>query len=481
MVGWDWKLAKFIFRLKDKFLNVTTKVGFSSKGTRVNKIKFLLSIVLVVFIASVSRAGNVIYVDVNGPNDPGTGAFDDPFLRIQDALDTAVDFDIVEIRPGIYTSDPNNYNLSPNGRAVTIRSINPEDPNIVAHTVIEPNRAGRAFCFCNQEDANCIVTGLTIRNGYALSDSGGAIYCVNNSSPTISNCIITNNEADLYGGGIFCYYSSPKITGCTINFNLATDGGGLECNGGAVEITNCIIAGNEALGFGGGVDCYDSGDAILTNCTVADNTAGDFGGGVCNIASEVTVKNSILWANNATQGPQIALVEHFSGVAVALVSYSDVQDGNSAVYDPCDALVWGGGNTGYEPWFAHFDPNADPNLWDFHLQSAFGRWDTNSQGWVCDVNTSPCIDAGDLNSVWTDEPWPNGKRMNMGAYGGTNKASKNGNVADFDVSGLVDFVDFTEFSDKWFTPGFCIEDLTGDELVDLADLDIFAENWLWQK
>jgi len=469
--------------LKDKLLNPTTKAGVLSEGARVNKTGFLLSVVLVVFIASVSNAGNVIYVDVNGPNDPGTGAFDDPFLRIQDALNAAIDGDIVEIRPGIYTSDPNNYNLSPNGRSVTIKSINPEDPNIVVHTVVEPNRVGRAFCFYNQEDANCVVSGLTIRNGYSAGNSGGAIYCVNNSSPTISNCIITNNEAGLYGGGIFCYYSSPKIISCTISCNLAIDGGGLECDGGAAEITNCIIAGNEALGLGGGIDCYDSGDAILTNCTVAGNTAGDFGGGLCNIASGVTVRNSILWANAAAgenQGPQIALVERFSGME-AVISYSDVQGGRNAVYDPCDDLVWGGGNIDADPCFASFDVDGDPNIWDFHLQSAYGRWEPDIQGWVIDSNTSPCIDTGDPNSYWTGEAWPNGKRINMGAYGGTNQASKNGNVADFDVSGLVDFVDFTEFSDRWFTQGFCIEDLTGNGLVDLADLDIFAENWLWQK
>jgi len=38
--------------------------------------------------------------------------------------------------------------------------------------------------------------------------------------------------------------------------------------------------------------------------------------------------------------------------------------------------------------------------------------------------TSPCIDAGDPNSPVGDEPEPNGGRINMGAYGGTEEASK---------------------------------------------------------
>jgi hypothetical protein len=128
-----------------------------------------------------------------------------------------------------------------------------------------------------------------------------------------------------------------------------------------------------------------------------------------------------------------------------------------------------------------FDVGSDPNLWDFHLQSEYGRWDTNSQSWVNDSNTSPCIDAGDPNSDWAGEPWPNGKRINMGAYGGTEQASKNGNPADFDIDGAVDFADFAEFSNKWFSQESCIEDLTNNGVVDFADLGMFVDNWLWER
>ncbi|MHC4569214.1 MAG: MBL fold metallo-hydrolase, partial [Planctomycetota bacterium] len=52
-----------------------------------------------------------------------------------------------------------------------------------------------------------------------------------------------------------------------------------------------------------------------------------------------------------------------------------------------------------------------------------GRWDSNSQTWVQDEVTSPCIDAGDPNSPIGDEPDPNGGIINIGAYGGTWQAS----------------------------------------------------------
>lgn len=149
--------------------------------------------------------------------------------------------------------------------------------------------------------------------------------------------------------------------------------------------------------------------------------------------------------------------------------------------DSGSVLSWGSGNLDTDPCFASFEPNTEPNTWDFHLQSAYGRWDSNGQNWVSDPNTSLCIDAGDSNSDWSGEPWPNGKRINMGAYGGTNQASKNGNIADFNINGNVDFRDFAEFSHKWFAEEFCIEDLTNNGVVDFADLAIFVKNWLWQK
>ena len=58
----------------------------------------------------------------------------------------------------------------------------------------------------------------------------------------------------------------------------------------------------------------------------------------------------------------------------------------------------------------------------YHLKSQTGRWDGNQ--WVNDTDTSPCIDAGDPTSDFTNEPAPNGNRINMGAFGNTAKASK---------------------------------------------------------
>jgi len=503
----------------------------------VSKATGLCAVVFVLSWACISSSAQTIYVDVEGPNDPGSGTLEDPFRRIQVAIDAVAAGDTVEIRPGLYTG-PGNYDLDPNGKGITIRSSEPNNPYIVDRTIIDPNLAGRGFFFISGEGPNCVISGLTIRNGLAADDSGGAILC-DNSNPTITNCVIKSNAADWYGGALFCYSSSPEITNCTITGNSGIDGGALECWSGTSIIRNCVISDNTALNNGGAIDCYWEGQAELHNCTVVTNSAGTGGALRCVDEGKVTIQNSIIWSNDAAKGTQIAVESSPFCTSEVIISYSDVQGGISAVHvDPCSILSWDSSNIDIDPCFAEFDPNGDPNFGDFHLQSTAGRWnptfyrvDLNSDGiinlvdfailagvwlqggdlpenldnsgtvdwmdlelfaqyylansyedgWLSDSSTSPCVDAGEPNSDWSAEPWPNGKRINMGAYGGTNQASKNGNLADFDVSGMVNFVDFAALAGKWMTHGDSIEDLNSNGTIDYADVSIFAENWLWHK
>lgn len=132
--------------------------------------------------------------------------------------------------------------------------------------------------------------------------------------------------------------------------------------------------------------------------------------------------------------------------------------------------------------------NTDPQFMDatngdFHLKSRAGRWDPNSQSWVTDANTSPCIDAGDPNSDWTLELWPHGKRINMGAYGGTPEASMSlsnvGNIADLDNDDCVDYNDMGLFVEKWLYQQVLLpEDLDRNGAVNFIDFAEFSKHWL---
>jgi hypothetical protein len=104
--------------------------------------------------------------------------------------------------------------------------------------------------------------------------------------------------------------------------------------------------------------------------------------------------------------------------------------------------------------------------------------------WVYDDVNSPCIDAGDPNSQWSEELWPNGKRLNMGAYGNTAEASMSsdmsGNAADLNNDGSVNLLDYSRFADNANKPSRPNSaDINGDNFVDMLDLFELCENWLW--
>jgi len=423
-------------------------------------------------------ASKTIYVDLDSPNDPGTGSYSDPFRRIQDAIDDSgtISGDIIEIRPAVYTGS-GNFNIDPLGLDITIRSTDPDDPNIVANTIIDPEETGRGFYIHSGETENCQILGLTIKNAKIAGGYGAGFYC-DNSSPTVANCIITDGSAR-HGGGVYCNSGSLLLRNCTVSNNSSThDGAGLECWAANLKLENCVIVNNHAEGNGGGIDCWNQQSSTITNCTIAGNSAYSGGGIYCD-NSALTTKNNIIWANlsEPNKGPQIAL----TGISSLLISYSDVQAGYSQIpIGTGGTLDWKEGNIDIDPCFAFFSP-ADLNTADLHLQSAAGRFNPETQSWVSDSDTSGCIDVGDVNSDYSSEPWPNGKIINLGAYGGTAVAGKNGNIADFDVNGIVNTADLAEFTGRWLENLKCIENLNRNGKVDFADFAIFAENWRWQK
>lgn len=154
----------------------------------------IFKIVLVVF-TGVNCAAKTLYVDVNGPNDPGTGSYEDPFLRIQDAVDSADSNDTVIVAQGHYCE-----NIGIDGNNIVLTSTDPNNPEVVSKTIIDGNDAGPVITFTGLAGPKAVLSGLTITNGYA--NYGGGIYCFNNSSPEITNCTITGNGAGGYSGGI---------------------------------------------------------------------------------------------------------------------------------------------------------------------------------------------------------------------------------------------------------------------------------------
>jgi hypothetical protein len=226
--------------------------------------------------------------------------------------------------------------------------------------------------------ATAVLDGFTITagnaHGYGIERFGGGMYN-GAGSPTVTNCTFTGNSADI-GGGIHNYCSSPTVTNCAFTGNSAEIGGGGMSNGaGSPTVTNCTFTGNSAE-IGGGMFNYYHGNPTLTNCTFSGNSVSYYGGGMYNSYSCPTMSNCILWGNSGRQ----IYNEWMSSPAV---NYCCVQD-------------WSGGGTGNisgKPLFVR-EPNDGGDGW--------GIGDNDDFGDLHLTHSSPCIDAGDNNSLPVD-------------------------------------------------------------------------------
>ncbi len=351
--------------------------------------------------------------------------------------------------------------------------------------------AGMYNLFANPEVINCVF-----RDNYA--DMGAGMYNCFSSSPTLLDCVFEDNNA-VSGAGMEnnscspvlenCFFvgnsasdsgaamhnlgnSAPAVTGCRFSQNCASVYGGAVFNQQTSEpvFVNCIFSGNSAGSGGAMANSGSSADPTIDNCTFFANSAETLGGGILNTSGSTSILTSCILWNNTDVNETNESSQVYGGEPV--INFSCVQDWSGA--------LGGLGNIGDEPLF------AGPNDGDFHLKSQAGRWDANSLSWVSDDVNSPCIDTGDPNADWGQELWPNGKRINMGAYGGTSQASLSssnaGNPADFNIDGVVNIVDFSFLAELWLEEGILLhEDISRDTKINTDDLELFIDNWLWEE
>ncbi|UCG56544.1 MAG: right-handed parallel beta-helix repeat-containing protein, partial [Phycisphaerales bacterium] len=334
---------------------------------------------------------------------------------------------------------------------------------LLTNCIIADNTAGgEAGGVSCAYGSSVTMTNCTIVGNTAKTSAGGVGCTLGGSSVIMTDCIVRANTAvEGLGGGLSCGLDNASITmtGCTIADNKSGEwaGGGVAClHNASVSAIHCAITGNTARDGGGGMLVFDQSSATVSNCIIARNRSFAFGGGGiwCGQSSATTVRNSIIWGNTAPQGNEISVRKGSTNAASTLtISYSNVGGGKAKVNVESGCILdWGDGNIDADPRFA--DPNED----DFHLKSQAGGYDPNTETWVKDHATSPCIDAGDPMSSLGPEPFPNGGVVNMGAYGGTSEASKSyfgEPVCDTIVAG----------------------DMNGDCVIDVRDFCIMALHW----
>jgi hypothetical protein len=343
--------------------------------------------------------------DPLAPTAPGVVRVPAEAPTIQASLLVSLSGDEIVVAPGTYRENPRFF-----GTNVVLRSSDPPNMDAIRSTIID-GRGGTVVTFTGNETEACVLSGFTIRNGGAEEGAGvsGGQQLRAHTHATIEYNIISANVAnapDGHGSGAGVCRSDGIIRKNLIAGNSANEyGGGLfDCDG---TITNNLIMGNSARWCGGGLAYCDG---IIGNNTIFGNSARQWGGGIGGCAG--AIRNCIIWGNAASVGRQIL-------------------QSNLPTYSCIESWTDGGeGNIFLNPHF------VDAASGDFHLSP----W-------------SPCIDAGDPHSSFSEEPEPNGGRIDMGAYGNTTEASSKS--LDQDADGLPD-----DWELLWF--GSLDEDGGGD-------------------
>ncbi len=354
------------------------------------------------------KAGKVL----NSKHDPADPA--NLYETIQDAIDDANEGDVLIAEANSLFIEAIDFK----GKAITLRSGDITDPNdetLSPHNtlllgLLDP---GSVVTFASGEGPDTVIRGMNI--SWGSGDYGAGISCFE-SSPTIEDCIITNNFADFYGAGIDCYKASPTIRNCTITGNQtlgsAGIGAGINCEQASPVIANCLISNNTTTNVGGGIACFESNPTIY-NCVIANNGAAFGGGGIDLDNSSPVIANSTIIVDdpNAPKNGGISSKnDSFPAVANCIIwGNGDDLLNTSATYSCVEDNDPGEGNIHIEPTFT-----TGP-FGDYYLsQIAAGQ-----------LIDSSCIDVGNADanpdlgiSTYTTrtDGVPDSDTLDMGAH-----------------------------------------------------------------
>ncbi|MCK4653811.1 MAG: T9SS type A sorting domain-containing protein [Candidatus Cloacimonetes bacterium] len=247
---------------------------------------------------------------------------------IQQGINVAVNSDTVLVQPGTYIE-----NINYNGKSIVLGSLflTIGNPAYIAETVIDGNNIASVVIIENATGTTAVLCGFTITNGYCYF-GGGGVSCMNNSSITLKNLIVSNNLTDTVGGGIYL----SEISNATIEDVVAIEnacgmngggimisqseafltnvkaldnysnfsGGGIHCQGGTIVIENSQMSGNASAWSGGGGEFTDTDFLNMNNIMVSDNYAEGSGGGLVFFGNDGIVKlsNSVIIGNSGSFG-----------------------------------------------------------------------------------------------------------------------------------------------------------------------------------
>jgi parallel beta-helix repeat protein/predicted outer membrane repeat protein len=327
--------------------------------------KIFTPLIITFFLLS-SISFSQIYVDITRPDNNGTGdSWSTAYRDLQDALTNASSGDVIYVAQGTYYPDEGTGQTD-NNAASTFQMIDSvdiyggyptgggtRDPSAYA-TILsgdldqsDTKNTNDSYHVVMGADSSTI-DGFTITGGNARDPEFHGAGMFNSSvSPTINNCIFTDNSSVFGGAGMYNNNSSPTISGCKFeNNNAQGSGGGIFITSASsnIDITDCTFLNNQSNAHGGGINIeYSSGTITLSDCIFQSNTTTSYGGGL-RTSSDTKVERCTFNNNSTTTGG--------NGGGIYLGGDAEIVN---CVFINNTANVYGGGidATTYDPIVRH--------------------------------------------------------------------------------------------------------------------------------
>ena len=324
---------------------------------------------------------------------------------------------------GNMTVDYNRGGSGPNGAAVMVESCKRlfVDDSLFASNGMQLVDMTGAYAYFGNGEGSAIYANATPvtarRSRFAANcagnrgNGGGTVFLNGNcSGSTFTNCAFVGNFERMDAsngtsnfGGALCVYLDQKarivdVEGCTFAYNVTSSSGasaGIDVVRGAVNVHNSIIWNNQRyLRRDSGVanDIQVQKDGV---CSVSHSIVTSLGTDSCMAASggTLTFADDTVYAVD----PLFASPTDFFNQVYTI--------GDTAI--TTTSLFTYGTLSGF----------------DVHLQSSARYVRNDGTSARSPGVNSPAIDLGDPASAYDAEPEPNGKRVNLGAYGNTQWAS----------------------------------------------------------
>jgi parallel beta-helix repeat protein len=333
-------------------------------------------------------------------------------------------------------------------------------------------------------------------NGYA------GIYSIDSSWPYVKNCVFDGGNNNYYAMqadasnmliedciikrqsyyGMYFANSDVAINHCTIEDNA---GSGIYCTETNVEVTNCTIQRNGS----NGIELKEFCDPVISNNRICNNKDNGIYLYHCNTTM---IKNNWIYRNGdgATDSGLFLQRSIFTPLVRNNTIYGNIPYGIYVAqgFDPCliNDIVYGNGTGPSKNIYSEWGLSGVSASYccigggfagtsNISCDPCFRNPDANDYRLRDDSN---CIDAGSPLEGYAGETDIDGRprviygRVDMGA-------SEWHYRPDYNLDGLVNFFDFAVLAKVWGRTNAADVSLDGDTDVDIDDLTVFAEGWLW--